>query len=150
MRRATPILRGNQAADEFGPGVFIFLWALVAALLVAPAIFVFHLAVGNEDTAFDWGMISITPAVIVLLLFAGMRSSARDTRQLRARGVPGTATAVGTAEDLEDGFSVILRIYVDGHEPFLTRARTERRMKTGETVEVRVDPSDRLFTIVDR
>lgn len=150
MSRTNPILRGNQASDELGPGVLVFLWLLIAAVLVAPAICVFHLASGNAEAAGEWMPGSIFCVLIALLLLAGLRSSARDTRQLRANGVPGTATVL-SVEPLEDGHSLVLRIFVDGLEPFNARARSGwGSMKVSETVEVLVDPSDQLFTIVDR
>ncbi|KRC60875.1 hypothetical protein ASE14_07885 [Agromyces sp. Root81] len=150
MTRTNPILRGNQASDELGPGVLVFLWVFIAAELVVPAIFVVHLVTGNPEEAGAWVLGSIVCVLVALLLMAGMHSSSRDTRQLRAKGVPGTARVL-SVEPLEDGYAVILRIYVDGLEPFETRARRGwGRMKVGETVEVLVDPSDRLFTIVDR
>ncbi|GAB3616735.1 hypothetical protein GCM10027416_12920 [Okibacterium endophyticum] len=151
MTRTNPIRQGNQASDELGPGVLVLLWLFITAGLVVPAIFVFHLVTGNAEDAGDWAPGSIVGVLVALLLLAGMRSSARDTRQLRAGGVPGTATVL-SVEPLEDGYSAILRIRVDGLEPFEARARSGgwSRMNVGETVEVLVDPSDLLFTIVDR
>ncbi|MDP3951973.1 hypothetical protein [Microbacterium sp.] len=150
MKRTNPVLRGNQASDELGPGLLVLLWVLISAQLFAPAIFAFHVWAGNAKEAENWAPGSIICVLVALLLLAGMRSSARDTRQLRAMGVPGTATVL-SVEPLEDGFSIILRIFVEDLEPFEARAHSGwNRAKVGETVEVLVDPSDRLFTIVDR
>ncbi|GAB3632414.1 hypothetical protein GCM10027421_17670 [Microbacterium shaanxiense] len=149
MTRTDPILRGNQASDELGPGMLVLLWAVIGAQLFAPAIFVFHLGTGNTREAEDWVPGSIICALIALLLLAGLRSSARDTRQLRAKGVPGTATVL-SVEPLEDGYAMILRIFIDRLEPFDARARSGwNRLKVGDTAQVLVDPTDRLFSIVD-
>ena len=151
MTRANAVLRGNQASDELGRGVLVFLWVFIAAELVVPAILVFHLATGNAQQAGEWVLGSIVCVLVALLLLAGMHSSARDTRQLRAKGVPGTARVL-SVEPLEDGYAAILRIDVDGLEPFEARARSggwNGPIKVGETVEVLVVPSDRLFSVVD-
>ncbi|MFB2597437.1 hypothetical protein ACEXQE_06570 [Herbiconiux sp. P17] len=150
MTRTKSIRQGSQASDELGRGMLVFLWVFIAAQLVVPAIFLFHLLTGNAEEAGAWAAGSIVCVLVALLLFAGLRSSARDTRQLRAKGVPGTA-AVLSVEPQEDGYSAVLRIRVDGLEPFESRAHFGwGRMSVGETVDVLVDPSDRLFTIVDR
>ncbi|MFK3676664.1 hypothetical protein ACI2IP_02970 [Microbacterium sp. NPDC090218] len=150
MRRTDPVVRGNQASDELGPGVLVFLWVFIAAQLVAPAIFAFNLLTGNPEEAGNWAFGSIVCVLVALLLFAGIRSSARDTRQLRARGVPGTALVL-SVEPLEDGSAAVLRIRVDGHEPFDARAHSGgwSRMTVGQTVDVIVDPSDQLFSVID-
>ncbi|MCS5718819.1 hypothetical protein N1027_11805 [Herbiconiux sp. CPCC 205763] len=148
MTRTKSIRQGNQASDELGPVMLVFLWVFIAALLVVPAICLFHLLTGNAEAAGDWAAGSIVCVLVALLLLAGLRSSARDTRQLRARGVPGTAAVISVRPE-EDGYSAVLRIRVDGLEPFESRARSPwGQMSVGDTVEVLVDPSDRLFTIV--
>ncbi|WP_435742556.1 hypothetical protein [Microbacterium sp. PMB16] len=151
MTPTNSIWQGNQASDELGPVLLAVLWVSITGLLVAPAMFVFHLVSGNAEDADSWAPGAIICVLVALLLFAGVRSSIRDTRQLRANGVRGTAIVL-SVETEDDGYSVILRIRVDGLDPFEARVRSGgwSRMDVGETVEVVVDPSDRLFTVVDR
>lgn len=150
MTRKHPLLQGNQASDEVSPGLLVVLWVFITGLLVAPAIFVFRLVSGNAEDAESWAAGSIVCILVALLLFAGVRSSIRDTRQLRTKGVEGTATVL-SVESEDDGQSLILRVSVDGLEPFDARARSGgwSRKTVGETVDVVVDPEDLLFTVVD-
>jgi hypothetical protein len=148
MTRTKSIRQGSQASDELPLGLLVLLWVFIAGLLAVPTICLIHLLNGNAGVASEWAMGSIVCVLVALLLLAALRSSARDTRQLRANGVPGTAAVLSVRPE-EDGYSAVLRIRVDDLEPFEARARSPwGQMSVGDTVEVLVDPSDLLFTIV--
>lgn len=145
-----PALEGRQASDPLGPGALILLGTVIAGLLVVPVVLTVLLLTGSAAGADEWMVGSVVCLLALILIVAGMWTSRRDTRQLRTAGVPGRA-AVISVEPLDDGLAVILRVSVEGMEPFTARARASDTDNTrvGHVAAVSVDPAGKLFRIID-